>query len=132
VRSFISKIGSIVIALLVLVSTMSFTIDAHYCGNILVDKAILSKAQTCEMHQHMPSEEESSCCDNEVETIEGQDILQFSKAEFELDIPLEFTVFSLIYFCDLDVFEKQIDEFQFYNPPQYSLDLQLLNQVFLI
>jgi len=132
VRSLISKIGSIVIALLVLVSTMSFTIDAHYCGNILVDKAILSKAQTCEMHQHMPSEKESSCCDNEVETIEGQDILQFSKVEFDLDIPIEFTVFSLIYFCDLDVYEKQIDEFQFYNPPQYSLDLQLLNQVFLI
>ena len=131
-KSLISKIGSIVIALLVLVSTMSFSIDAHYCGNILVDKAILSKAQTCEMHQHMSSEKESSCCDNEVETIEGQDILQFSKAEFDLDIPLEFTVFSLIYFCDLDVFEKQIDEFQFYNPPQYSLDLQLLNQVFLI
>jgi hypothetical protein len=130
--SFISKIGSISLALLVLVSTMSFTIDAHYCGNILVDKAILSKAQTCEMHQHMSSEEESSCCDNEVETIEGQDILQFSKAEFDLDIPLEFTVFSLICFCDLDVFEKQIDEFQFYNPPQHSLDLQLLKQVFLI
>jgi len=132
VKSFISKIGSISLALLVLVSTMSFTIDAHYCGNILVDKAILSKAQTCEMHQHMSSEKESSCCDNEVETIEGQDILQFSKAEFDLDIPLEFTVFSLIYFCDLDVFEKQIDEFQFYDPPQHSLDLQLLNEVFLI
>lgn len=111
---------------------MSFTIDAHYCGNILVDKAILSKAQTCEMHQQMHSEDESSCCDNEVEIIEGQDILQFSKAEFDLDIPLEFTVFSLIYFCDLDVFQKQIDEFQFYNPPQHSLDLQLLKQVFLI
>ena len=131
-KSFISKIGSISLALLVLVSTMSFTIDAHYCGNILVDKAILSKAQTCEMHQHMSSEKESSCCDNEVETIEGQDILQFSKAEFDLNIPLEYTVLSLIYFRDLDVFEKQIDEFQFYNPPQYSLDLQLLNEVFLI
>jgi hypothetical protein len=132
VISFISKIGSISLALLVLVSTMSFTIDAHYCGNILVDKAILSKAQTCEMHQQMHSEDESSCCDNEVEIIEGQDILQFSKAEFDLDIPLEFTVFSLIYFCDLDVFQKQIDEFQFYNPPQHSSDLQLLKQVFLI
>jgi len=132
VISFISKIGSISLALLVLVSTMSFTIDSHYCGNILVDKAILSKAQTCEMHKQMHSEDESSCCDNEVEIIEGQDILQFSKAEFDLDIPLEFTVFSLIYFCDLDVFEKQIDEFQSYNPPQHSLDLQLLNEVFLI
>jgi hypothetical protein len=132
VISFISKIGSITLALMVLVSTMSFTVDAHYCGNILVDKAILSKAQTCEMHQQMPSEDEDSCCDNEVETIEGQDILQFSKAEFDLDIPLEFAVFSLLYFCDLDVFEKQIDKFQFYNPPQHSLDYQLLNQVFLI
>ncbi len=131
-KSFFSKIGSISLALFVLVSTMSFTIDAHYCGNILVDKAILSKAKTCEMHQQMSSEDESSCCDNEVETIEGQDILQFSKVEFDLDIPLEFTVFSLIYFCDLDIFEKQIDKFQFYTPPQYSLDLQLLKQVFLI
>ena len=36
-------------AFVVLFSTMSFTIDKHYCGDTLVDVAIFNKAKTCGM-----------------------------------------------------------------------------------
>lgn len=98
----------------------------------MIDKAIMSHAQTCGMHQEMPSEEESECCDDEVEIIEGQDILQFSKAEFDFDMPLEFAIFSLIHFSSLSFIAKEIASAEVYDPPHYFQDFQILHQVFLI
>ena len=37
------KISSFLTAIVVLLSTMSFTIDMHYCGDTLVDAAIFEK-----------------------------------------------------------------------------------------
>jgi len=34
-------------ALLVLLSSTSFTIESHYCGDILVDASFLGTAKTC-------------------------------------------------------------------------------------
>jgi hypothetical protein len=98
----------------------------------MVDKAILSPAQTCAMHQQMPAGEESDCCDDELDIIKGQDILHLSKAEFDLDMPLELAVFSFIHFSSPIVSAKETTSTELYVPPQYSLDLLVLHQVFLI
>lgn len=111
---------------------MSFTVGIHYCGNILIDKAILSQAETCGMHQEMPSEEESDCCDDEVELIKGQDILKLSKAEFDLDMPLELAIFSFIHFRSPDFTSRNSTSTEVYDPPEYDLDFQILHQNFLI
>ena len=42
-------------ALVVLFTTMSFTIDMHYCGNTLVEAAIFHKAKGCGMEMQKPS-----------------------------------------------------------------------------
>ncbi len=111
---------------------MSFTVGTHYCGNILIDKAILSQAETCAMHQEMPSEEKSECCDDEIEIIKGQKNLQFSKAEFDCDTPLELAIFSLIHFSSPHFLAKETASTEVYDPPQYDRDFQVLHQVFLI
>jgi hypothetical protein len=98
----------------------------------MMDKAILSPAQSCNMHQEMSSDEKSDCCDDEVEIIEGQDILQFSKAEFDLDIPLKFAIFSLIHFSSPEFFARETVSTKVYDPPLYHRDFQILHQVFLI
>jgi len=98
----------------------------------MVDKAILSPAQTCDMHQEMPAGEESDCCDDELDLIKGQDILQLTKAEFDFDPPLELAIFSFIHFSSPDFFAKKIASTEVYDPPQYSLDLLVLHQVFRI
>lgn len=98
----------------------------------MVDKAILSQAESCGMHQEMPSEEETDCCDDEVKLIKGQDILKLSKVDFNLDIPLELAVFSFIQFSSLDFTTQEIDSTEVYDPPEYDLDFQILHQVFLI
>nr|WP_019037425.1 hypothetical protein [Psychroflexus tropicus] len=111
---------------------MSFTVGTHYCGNIMVDKAILSPAQTCAMHQEMPSDEKSDCCDDELDIIKGQDILHLSKAEFDFDMPYELAVFSFIHFSSSNVSAKEAASTELYVPPQYFQDLLVLHQVFLI
>ncbi|SDG45738.1 hypothetical protein SAMN04488027_10222 [Psychroflexus sediminis] len=98
----------------------------------MIDKAILSQAETCDMHQQMPSEEKSECCDDEVEVVKGQDELQFSKAEFDLDFPLELVAYSFIHFLNPETYNTSVKNFPVYHPPQYSLDFRVLHQVFLI
>jgi hypothetical protein len=131
-KLLISKIASLFLALLVLVSTLSFTVDAHYCGNILIDKAILSQAESCGMHQEIPTEENSDCCDDELKIIKGQDTLKLPIAEFDIDKPLELAVFSLIHFSQLDFSSRNLTSTEVYNPPQYHRDFQILHQVFRI
>ncbi|WP_127846075.1 HYC_CC_PP family protein [Psychroflexus aestuariivivens] len=140
-KTHLFKISSIFLAFLVLFSTMSFTIDAHYCGNILVDKAIMKKAETCAMHKsksaksHENSHQKNkadNCCDNETETIEGQDELQFSKAEFSFEMPNAVFAFSFIYLFGFAEFQTEYDELKFYDPPEFSPDLNIQHQVFII
>tara|TARA_R110002033_G_scaffold155892_1_gene192145 strand:+ start:131 stop:289 length:159 start_codon:yes stop_codon:yes gene_type:complete len=40
------KIASFLMALLVLFSTFSFTVDKHFCGNTLVDTAVFGKGES--------------------------------------------------------------------------------------
>ncbi|WCC42067.1 hypothetical protein PJJ26_11540 [Tenacibaculum finnmarkense] len=42
-----TKIATIILALLVLISTFSFTVEKHYCGDFLVDISYLGEADNC-------------------------------------------------------------------------------------
>ena len=69
-KQFFHKISSILMAIVVLFSTMSFTVDMHYCGDSLVETAIFHKAEGCGMEMQKPSDEGCSvavknCCSNE-------------------------------------------------------------------
>ena len=48
-KLFIKKITALLMAFVVLFSTMSFTISEHYCGDHLVDSGLFSKAENCGM-----------------------------------------------------------------------------------
>jgi len=80
----------------------------------------------------MPADEESDCCDDEVEIIKGQDILQFSKAEFDFEMPLELAVFSFIHWSSPMLSASETTPTEIYDPPQYSPNLLVLHQVFRI
>ena len=64
------KIMSLLMAFVVLFSTMSFTVDMHYCGDTLMDTAIFHKAETCGMEMENPltdgcSITKKNCCSDE-------------------------------------------------------------------
>lgn len=127
------KTISLSLALLVLMSTFSFTVDKHFCGSMLVDKAVFSEAKTCGMEMHSETASaEDSCCTNEKTAVEGQDEMKVSFHSLDFDQQVFLTSFTHSY---LNLFEgspEQVIPFKNYSPPLLVTDIQVLDQVFLI
>ena len=85
-KQVISKISSFLLALLVLFSTFSFTVEKHYCGEFLMDVSYVGNADDCGMDMEKVVSSKKNCCKDEVHHIEGQDELQqltFDDLDFE-------------------------------------------------
>ncbi len=133
------KIASFLMALLVLFSTFSFTVDKHFCGNTLVDTAVFGKGSTCVME--MPNSSFTSddcsiasknCCHDEKVLVCGQDDLIMSY--IELSFQQQLFVSSFVYryinlFKGIDEIVTPLDD---YSPPILVKNLHILNETFLI
>jgi hypothetical protein len=137
-KQLFRKISSILMAFVVLFSTMSFTYSEHYCGDFLVDSALFSKAESCGMAMETASAEsdcnsfKKDCCSDNVKQIEGQSNL---KIDFNsLTIPQQdFVVaFTFSYINLFESIEKRINAFENYSPPLVNKDIAVLYQVFRI
>lgn len=132
------RFGSLIMALLVLFSTMSFTVDKHFCGSILVDKAIFSEAKTCGMEVdlatriEMASEEEDMCCSNETIAVDGQDELKISFKSLDKDQQVFLKTFTSTYLNLYEGLPEQIVPYRNYSPPLLVQDILVLDQVFII
>ena len=132
------KISSFFMALLVLLSSTSFTIESHYCGDILVDASFLGTAKTCGMEVQKTSSStdcditKKDCCSNEQLLVQGQDTLKisFDKLEKEQQLFVVALVQSYIYLFEYN--EAKIKSFKDYSPPPLIRDVQVLDQTFLI
>ena len=131
-KQLFHKSASFAMAFLVLFSTVSFTVDKHFCGEILVDQAVFSEAKTCGMHAEVSSTTEDKCCDEEKVVVEGQQELKVSFDDLDLEQQIFVAAFSFSY---LDLFEgeSQTETPIFhYKPPLLVYDIQVLDQTFLI
>ena len=138
----ILQITAVAMAVLVLVSTLSVSIEKHYCGEHLVDVSLFAEAEKCGMEaadMAMNTSEEDglttkkSCCTDVVDLVEGQDELSLEKTK-ELSSHQKVFIFSFAYtFSGLFEFEPQNHSpFEHYSPPGFVEDIQVLNEVFLI
>ena len=132
------KIASFLMAFVVLFSTMSFTIDMHYCGSTLVDSSIFGKAHSCGME--MLKTDKSSdcsitkkdCCSDKQMIIEGQDELKISFDTLTLDQQVFFTAF---FYTHIDLFEgleNNVSSFEEYKPPLVIRRIYKLDETYLI
>ena len=131
-KQFFHKSASFAMALLVLLSTVSFTVDKHFCGKILVDQAVFSEAQSCGMHSDAGTGIEDPCCDEKKVEVEGQKELKISFDDLDLEHQVFLATFSWSY---LDIFggEAQAETpFFSYKPPLLVYDIHLLDETFLI
>ncbi|WP_029037798.1 HYC_CC_PP family protein [Salinimicrobium xinjiangense] len=131
-KEFFQKSASFAMALLVLFSTVSFTVDKHFCGEILVDQAVFSEAKTCGMHGDVPTSSEDECCDEEKILVEGQKELKVSFDDLDLEQQVFLAGFTYSY-LELFIGEPQAETpFFHYKPPLLVYDIQLLDETFLI
>ena len=124
-------------ALVVLFTTTSFTVDMHYCGDTLVDTAIFHKVKTCGMEMQKPSTEgcsitKKNCCSDKQLMVDGQNELQLSvdKISFEQQV----FIASLFYtYVNLfEGFDKETTSFLEYKPPLVLRQLYKIDETYLI
>ncbi|WP_258848493.1 hypothetical protein [Polaribacter sp. WD7] len=124
------KITSIILALFVLFSTFSFTVEKHYCGDFLMDVSFTGDADDCTT---VMKASKSKCCKDEVYQIEGQDELQqFTSHNFDFE-KTQFLVAFYISYQDLFVVDESDKVIHIdFPPPDIPKNFQVLHQSFLI
>ncbi len=139
-KQFLNKIASGFLALIVLLSSFSFTINKHICGGEVANTTLFISADNCGMEmqtcenkssKQVTSFQKEPCCKDISELIQGNDNNQQAK-EFQLNIPtLEFlTTFIYTY---LNNFKETTSlKYVTYKPPLVFKNIQSLFQVFRI
>ncbi len=119
-------------ALLVLFSTVSFTIEKHFCGDTLVDVSMFVEADKCAM-EALEILQKKTCCKDAIDVVKGQDELIVSAFD---DLDFEQQQFVIAFtFSNINGFEslpKQTIPHKDYSPPNLISDIQVLDQVFII
>lgn len=132
IKTILHKVFSISLALLVLFSTVSFTIEKHFCGDVLVDVAMFSEAETCGM-EAMEMLQNKSCCKDEVDVVKGQDELKLSSFEgLDLEQQQFLLAFISTYVNRFEALSQHSVPHKNYSPPNLVADIQVLDQVFII
>lgn len=137
-KQIFHKIASVLMAFVVLFSTMSFTIDMHFCGATLVDTAVFKKAKTCGMDlQKSNSESECSimkkdCCSEEQKVINGQDELKISFDNLSLDQQVFVASFVYTYIILFDGLKESNLSLPEYPPPLIVRQIFKLDESYLI
>lgn len=136
-KNLLHKLFSVSMALLLLLSTISWTVEKHLCMGRVMDVALFDHANDCGMETGLALLDDTSiikkhCCDDEAFTIQGQDDLTHDFFNFNFSQQVFLISFTSSY---LGLFEETTDEnidFDSYPPPILAEDLNILHQVFLI
>lgn len=139
-KQIFHKILSISLALIVLLSSFSFTINKHICGGEVANMTLFISADNCGMDMQVCENEVSkkqtvinkeACCNNISELIKGNDNNQQAK-QYQLEIPqMEFLV-TFVYTFITKFKETTNSQYVMYKPPLVYKNRQTLFQVFII
>jgi len=145
----ISKLCAPVLALMVLISSMSYTIDFHYCQGQLKSFSLFGKAKNChEMaskmaschhHKQKPddslscSEGDKNCCNNKTVNFESDFDEQIINIDYlNIDSQSFVVAFKSSSFDDLFDNIKEVVPFAHYKPPLIQKDIPVLFESFLL
>ncbi len=138
-KQVLHKIVSIFLAAIVLMTTMSFTVDMHFCGETLVDFSFTQQVKTCGMETNQTASScekvaanKSSCCTDKQVVKEGSEDLKISFVQLSLEQHVFLTAFTYTYLDRFEEIDSQETSFQDADPPFVRRDLQVLHQTFLI
>jgi hypothetical protein len=139
-KEVLYKISSILMALLVLFSSFSFTVHKHICGDEVADVSYMVEANSCGMEEMNVCEnydssqqkiEKEPCCKDVSEVIEGNSNEQQALQNLELQKAQFITAFVYTYSCLFD--EAKATTFcNDYPPPLIVKNIYKLDEVYLI
>jgi hypothetical protein len=131
------KIVSLAMAFVVLFSTMSFTVNMHYCGDTLVETAFFHKAKGCGMEMEKPSTKscsitKKSCCDDKQLSVEGQDELQLTVDKISFEQQVFIASFVYTYINLFENIDENVSSFEAYKPPLVVRQIFKIDETYLI
>ena len=152
--SFTYRLSALFLSVLMLFSTIGFSMDIHYCGGEIENFAFYGKADECKMMKkssvndlpacHQKTEKKchknsskkgyskKSCCDNHSYTLQS---IENSKTSNTLELAsVDLTFVTVFILSNFILFEEETnsDECFYYTPPLISQDVTILHQVFII
>ncbi|WP_179317873.1 HYC_CC_PP family protein [Winogradskyella undariae] len=134
--SYTHKVFSIALSFLVLFSTLSLTIEKHFCGDTLIDVAIFSEAEICGMQDIKMDQDgmmEKSCCKNEKEVIDGVNKLVTKSFDDFHDLQkLVLIAYSYSYINLFEELPNAVIPHKNYSPPKLIKDIYVLDETYLI
>ena len=128
---------SLAMAFVVLCSTMSFTVNMHYCGDTLVETAIFHKAKGCGMEMEKPSTDgcsitKKNCCDEEQLVVDGQDELQLQVDKISFEQQVFIASFVYTYINLFEGLDNNVSSFEEYEPPLVIKQIFKIDETYLI
>lgn len=133
-----TKISAMLMAMVVLLSTMSFSVNMHYCMEMLVDVSYVLPADSCGMDMDVAAAKEGlqitskPCCSDEHIAFEGQDEVQLSSEWAPEEMPLLTATFLYSYSLLFTEEPSNSAPFREYQPPAITKDLPVIYETFLI
>ena len=133
-KAFVHKTGAALLAYLLLFSTLSFSVDMHFCGRSLVDMELFHKAEGCGMAMDDSLMEDMGCCSDHEIVVIGQDDLKAPALAVVLSPPDLWVPVPAGPFVVLrpEPLREAFIPFKEYSPPRLTHDLPVQLQVFLI
>ncbi|NER16295.1 HYC_CC_PP family protein [Spongiivirga citrea] len=138
-KKVIHKITALFLSFIVLVASVSFTIDMHHCGSTLVDIAFFDEAHGCGMIMENSYDSNTSfevskmaCCTDTFIAVEAQDELNTATFNLQLEQQLFLASFAYSYINLFEGLAENIVPFDGYPPPILTEDIHVLQETFLI
>ncbi len=136
---FLHRILAFILSLIVLFSTLSFSVEKHICMGEVTDVSYFNNVKSCGMIEDECKNEDFkynsinkvNCCDNIHELIQGNQTQQQAIDNFEIK-QLQFIIAYSYSYIDLFEERKDLTPFIYYPPPQVNRNIQVLYQTFLI
>jgi hypothetical protein len=131
------KTMAMVMVFVVLCSTLSFTVNKHYCGDTLVETAVFRKVKGCGMEMGNPAAKgcaitKKNCCEDKQLVIDGQDELQLSFDTISFEQHLFITLFVHTYSNLFEGLDANIASFKDYKPPLVIRQIFKMDETYLI
>jgi len=136
-KLIIRNISATILSFIVMFSSMSFTIDEHFCGSRLMDVSYFGDADNCgmdeiDMSSNISVFKKNNCCKDQITLLQSS---IFNKEKF---INLQHLDAEVLFFkanSYLGAYKDIAIEIEYYtdfSPPDIAQDFQVLHQVFLI
>lgn len=136
-KQYLHKIGAISMALLLLFSTVSFSVDMHFCGGDLVDLGFFEKEAKCGMI--LPDAPNGECLMSFMDCCSDQELVQEGLDELLVSVEnltpeqqkFIVTFISVFTFSNFNS-PRKIIPLKDYSPPLLTHDFQVVNATFII